>query len=105
MGILVRLGTVVGLWERDTGVRDNFGTHSQLAAMAVTAQTAVLPAREIQRDWVYSRDVANAIAALLHAATLNHTLYNVSSGQSSLRRKGNSWQSNLRASTNLHSLR
>jgi nucleoside-diphosphate-sugar epimerase len=76
----VRLGTVIGPWERDTGVRDNFGTHSQLAAMAVTGQTAVLTAREIQRDWVYSRDAANAIAALLHAATLNHTLYNVSSG-------------------------
>jgi nucleoside-diphosphate-sugar epimerase len=76
----VRLGTVIGPWERDTGVRDNFGTHSQLAAIAVTGQTAVLTAREIQRDWVYSRDAANAIVALLHAPTLNHALYNVSSG-------------------------
>ena len=36
----VRLGTVVGPWERDTGVRDNFGTHSQLAALALPHQDA-----------------------------------------------------------------
>jgi nucleoside-diphosphate-sugar epimerase len=76
----VRLGTVIGPWERDTGVRDNFGTHSQLAAMAVAGKTAVLTRREIQRDWVYGRDVADALAALLHAPELAHRVYNVSSG-------------------------
>jgi nucleoside-diphosphate-sugar epimerase len=76
----VRLGTVIGPWERDTGVRDNFGTHSQLAAMAVAGKTAVLTRREIQRDWIYGRDVADALAALLHAPALAHRVYNVSSG-------------------------
>jgi nucleoside-diphosphate-sugar epimerase len=76
----VRLGTVIGPWERDTGARDNFGTHSQLAAMAVAGRTAVLTDREIQRDWVYSRDVAEAVAALVSAPTLAHATYNVSSG-------------------------
>ncbi len=76
----VRLGTVIGPWERDTGARDNFGTHSQLAAMAVAGQRAVLTSREIQRDWVYSRDVGKGLAALLLAPSLAHTLYNVSSG-------------------------
>ena len=76
----VRLGTVIGPWERDTGARDNFGTHTQLAAMAVAGKTAVLTSREIQRDWVYGVDVARALAALLHAPVLRHTLYNVSSG-------------------------
>ncbi|HYH42585.1 MAG TPA: NAD(P)-dependent oxidoreductase [Burkholderiales bacterium] len=75
-----RLGTVIGPWERDTGARDNFGTHSQLAAMAVAGKTAVLTSREIQRDWVYSRDVADALATLLHAPRLAHDVYNVSSG-------------------------
>ena len=78
--ICVRLGTVIGPWERDTGVRDNFGTHSQLAAMALAGRTAVLTPREIQRDWVYSRDVAEAVTALLAAPTLGHATYNVSSG-------------------------
>jgi len=78
--VCVRLGTVIGPWERDTGARDNFGTHSQLAAMAVAGGRAVLTAREIQRDWVYSRDVAHAIVALIYGVRLDHALYNISSG-------------------------
>ena len=80
--VCVRLGTVIGPWERDTGARDNFGTHSQLASMAVAGGTAVLTPREIQRDWVYSRDVADALTALLATPKLSHTVYNVSSGVS-----------------------
>jgi nucleoside-diphosphate-sugar epimerase len=76
----VRLGTVIGPWERDTGARDNFGTHSQLAAMAVAGRTAVLTAHEIQRDWIYSRDVAEAVATLLSTRSVAHAAYNVSSG-------------------------
>jgi nucleoside-diphosphate-sugar epimerase len=79
--VCVRLGTVIGPWERDTGVRDNFGTHSQLAAMADAGNTAVLTEREIQRDWIYARDVAAGLAALAHASALHHALYNLSSGE------------------------
>ncbi|HEX2829139.1 MAG TPA: NAD(P)-dependent oxidoreductase [Burkholderiales bacterium] len=76
----VRLGTVIGPWERDTGARDNFGTHSQLAAMAAAGKRAILTSREIRRDWVYSGDVAQALAGLLLAPSLRYALYNVSSG-------------------------
>jgi nucleoside-diphosphate-sugar epimerase len=76
----VRLGTVIGPWERDTGARDNYGTHTQLAAMAAAGRTALLTPREVRRDWVYSRDVAAAVAALLDAKTLHRPVYNVSSG-------------------------
>jgi UDP-glucuronate 4-epimerase len=78
--VCVRLGTVIGPWERDTGVRDNYGTHTQLAAMALTGKPAVLPAREVRRDWIYSRDVAAALIDLLDAKTTPHALYNLSSG-------------------------
>jgi nucleoside-diphosphate-sugar epimerase len=78
--VCVRLGTVIGPWERDTGVRDNFGTHSQLAALAVAGRSAVLTRREIQRDWVYALDVANALTALVDAPGPMQLLYNVSSG-------------------------
>ena len=78
--VCVRLGTVIGPWERDTGARDNFGTHSQLAELALAGRTAVLTPREIQRDWIYSRDVADALLALLVAPSLSHTVYNLSSG-------------------------
>ena len=78
--VCVRLGTVIGPWERDTGVRDNFGTHSQLAALAVSGKSALLPGREIQRDWVYALDVAGALVALMHAPGPLQPLYNLSSG-------------------------
>ena len=78
--VCARLGTVIGPWERDTGVRDNYGTHTQLAAMALAGKPAVLTAREVRRDWIYSRDVAAALTALLDAKTTPHSLYNLSSG-------------------------
>lgn len=79
--VCVRLGTVIGPWERDTGARDNFGTHSQLARLAVAGNSAVLTEREIQRDWVYARDVAHALIALANAPELRHVVYNVASGE------------------------
>jgi len=44
--VCARLGTLVGPWERATGVRDNFGTHSQLARLALRGDTAVLHSSE-----------------------------------------------------------
>lgn len=78
--VCARLGTLVGPWERDTGVRDNFGTHSQLARLALAGSTAVVPSREVRRDWVYSRDVAAGLVALLNAEAPRHFVYNLSSG-------------------------
>ncbi len=78
--VCARLGTLVGPWERDTGVRDNFGTHSQLARCAVRGETAVLPLHAVRRDWVYSRDVAAGLIGLLQADAPQHTVYNLSAG-------------------------
>jgi nucleoside-diphosphate-sugar epimerase len=76
----VRLGTVIGPWERDTGARDNYGTHTQLAGLAVRGETAVLTPREVRRDWVYAKDVAAGIIALIEANSPQHFTYNLSSG-------------------------
>ncbi len=78
--VCARLGTVIGPWERDTGMRDNFGTHSQLARCAATGITAVLPPRANRRDWIYSCDVAAGLLALLDAPAHRAMLYNLSSG-------------------------
>ena len=78
--VCARLGTVIGPWERDTGVRDSYGTHTQLAALAVAGGTAVLTQREVRRDWVYSRDVAAGLVALLESPRPRHLVYNLSSG-------------------------
>ena len=78
--VCARLGTLVGPWERATGVRDNFGTHSQLARMALAGEAAVLTPQPVRRDWVYSRDVAAGLLALLDAQAPRHFLYHLSSG-------------------------
>jgi nucleoside-diphosphate-sugar epimerase len=77
--VCTRLGSVIGPWERDTGVRDTLSTHFQLARLAAQGGSAILPQREYRRDWVYCRDVAAAIVALLEAKSPAHALYNLSS--------------------------
>ena len=49
--------------------------------LAVKGETAVLPAREVRRDWVYSRDVGAGLAALLDAGRTTHALFHLSSGR------------------------
>jgi len=78
--VCARLGTLVGPWERATGVRDNFGTHSQLARLALRSETALLPQHAVRRDWVYSRDVAAGLIMLLDAKSPRHAVYNLSAG-------------------------
>jgi nucleoside-diphosphate-sugar epimerase len=78
--VCARLGTLVGPWERATGVRDNFGTHSQLARSALRGEHAILPRHAVRRDWVYSRDVAAGIIMLLDARSPRHAVYNLSAG-------------------------
>jgi nucleoside-diphosphate-sugar epimerase len=78
--VCARLGTLIGPWERDTGVRDNFGTHSQLARCALAGMPAVLPVHTVRRDWVYSRDVARGLLALLDVKSTRHAIYNLSAG-------------------------
>ena len=79
--VRVRLGSVFGPWERDTGVRDTLSLPFQILARARSGEPVVLPTREPRRDWIYSRDVAAGIAALLDAPALAHDLYNLSAGR------------------------
>lgn len=78
--VCTRLGSVIGPWERDTGVRDTLSSHFQLARMALAGQDAILPQREYRKDWVYCRDVAAGIVAMLEAKSPSHNLYNLTSG-------------------------
>jgi nucleoside-diphosphate-sugar epimerase len=77
--VCARLGTLVGPWERATGARDNFGTHTQLARCALRGEAALLPREPVRRDWVYSRDVAAGLLALLEGSP-RYTVYNLSAG-------------------------
>jgi nucleoside-diphosphate-sugar epimerase len=73
---VARLGPVFGPWEYATGVRDMLSPHTQTLEAARSQQPTRLP-HELRADWIYSRDAAVALAALLDTDRLNHRLYNV----------------------------
>jgi UDP-glucuronate 4-epimerase len=62
--VAARVGTVFGPWERDTGVRETLSPHWQILRLAAAGREIVLPGPG-ERDWVYARDIAAAILALL----------------------------------------
>ncbi len=77
---VARLGTCFGPWERDTGVRDTPSAPLQILRLAERGEPVVLP-RPSRRDWLYVRDCAGGIAALLDRRRLPHVTYNVATGR------------------------
>lgn len=78
--VCVRIGSVCGPWEFDTGVRDRLSPQHQVARLAIRGEAALLPEKEVWRDWVYSRDVAAGLVAVLEARDPKYTFYHLSSG-------------------------
>lgn len=76
--VVGRLGTCFGPWEADSGVRDTPSAPLQVLRLAGQGQRVVLP-RDSQRDWLYVRDAAAAIEALLDAQW-RHPVYNLAAG-------------------------
>ena len=76
-----RLGTCFGPWEAATAVRDTLSAPLQVLALAQEGRTVLLP-RAGLRDWLYVRDAAAALAALLDAPSLNapNATYNLAAG-------------------------
>lgn len=77
----VRLSTIYGPWELDSGARDTLSAPMQAAILAMRGEQAVV-ARRDARDWTYSRDVAQALLALMAAPRHDHDLYHISTGAS-----------------------
>jgi nucleoside-diphosphate-sugar epimerase len=78
--VVARLGPVFGPWERTTGVRDTLSPHWQATRLAAARRGAVLP-HAGQADWLYSRDAAAGIVALLGVERPRHRVYNVGAGR------------------------
>ena len=76
----VRLSTIFGPWELDSGFRDTLSAPMQAAKIALDGGVARLDRRDV-RDWTYSRDVAKALRALMAAPEHQFDLYNVSAGR------------------------
>jgi len=76
----VRLAAVYGPWEVDSGARDTLSPFMQAALVSLSGETAILP-RADRQDWVYSRDVATALLALMDAEAPDYNLYHIASNQ------------------------
>lgn len=78
--VCVRLGSVFGPWEFDTGVRDTLSLPLRILRIAMREGEVLFARNEPRRDWIYSRDVAAGIASILQAPTVPDALYNLASG-------------------------
>lgn len=76
---VARLGVVFGPWEYDTGVRDTLSIPLQLLR-AAEAGEFVRFRRTLPDDWVYVRDVAGAVLALLDLPATPNPVYQVATG-------------------------
>lgn len=77
--VVARVGGVFGPWERYTGVRDTLSGPFFATRFAVLGEEAVLP-RPGVKDWVYSRDIAKSLEAMIATDTFSYDVYNLSSG-------------------------
>ncbi len=62
--VIARLGPAFGPFEYETGHRGVMSPHLQMLRHAVACRPSVLPWR-LSADWVFSRDVADGVVALL----------------------------------------
>jgi nucleoside-diphosphate-sugar epimerase len=75
--VVARIGNTFGPWERDTGVRDLLTPFAQIGSAACRGMEVLLPDVRLKRDMVYSRDLAAALALLLHLPQLRFRHYNL----------------------------
>ncbi len=78
--VAARIGTVFGPWERDTGMRETLSPMYRCLKLAEAGREAILE-RASLRDWIYSRDAAGAICALLKRRAPEPHLFNVGPGE------------------------
>jgi UDP-glucose 4-epimerase/UDP-glucuronate 4-epimerase len=76
----VRLSSIFGPWERDTGFRDTLSAPLQASVAAQCGEPVILERHE-SRDWTYSRDVADALLALMSHQNPKYDLYNITAGR------------------------
>ncbi len=76
---IARIGPAFGPWEHHSGVRDVLSPQWQSVDLARSGGSVVL-SRPAAGDWLYARDAADGLIALLDARRLNHLVYNVGSG-------------------------
>ena len=71
----LRIGDAFGAWEYHSGVRFQMSAPFQAVFRALSGERAVLP-KPGRTGWIYGRDTALAVKALLEAPALRHFAYN-----------------------------
>jgi nucleoside-diphosphate-sugar epimerase len=80
--VAARIGATFGPWERDTGLRDTLSVHLAIAEAARRGEALVLPPAPLPAyDWIYVRDLAAGLLALLDAPSPPHRVVNLASGR------------------------
>ncbi len=80
--VAARIGAAFGPWERDTGLRDTLSVHLAIATAARRGESIVLPPPPLPAyDWIFVRDLAAGLIALLDAKDPPHRVVNLASGQ------------------------
>jgi nucleoside-diphosphate-sugar epimerase len=79
--VAARIGATFGPWERDTGLRDTLSLHLAIAQAARRGEAVVLPPAPLPAyDWIYVRDLAEGLLALLDAPAPPYRVVNLASG-------------------------
>jgi nucleoside-diphosphate-sugar epimerase len=79
--VAARIGATYGPWERDTGLRDTLSPHLAICTAARRGEAVALPpAARLAYDWVYVRDLAAGLLALLDHPAPPHRVVNLASG-------------------------
>ncbi len=77
--VVPRLSAVFGAWEYATGVRDTLSGPHQATVLALKGEAAVMP-RPGPTDWVYGREVADAVITLMDRDDPSPSVVNVGHG-------------------------
>jgi nucleoside-diphosphate-sugar epimerase len=78
--VIARIGSVFGSYEYDTGVRDTLSPAFHVTRLALGRQPIALP-RLAAKNYLYARDAAASLIALLDAPVLRHRIYNLGSSE------------------------
>ncbi len=79
--VCARLGGIYGSYEYSRPTRPKLSMVGQMMHDALSKGAIVVSTPAERRQWTLAADIGRAIAALLDADSLNHSLYNLASGE------------------------
>jgi UDP-glucuronate 4-epimerase len=77
--LIFRIGSAFGRWEHASGFRETMSAIFQITSRALAGQTVLLP-RPCKRDWIYSRDIGEAVLHGISANAKSGTIINLGQG-------------------------